>query len=266
MFTRKRLDRAICNLEWHLRFQSSKITHLPKLKSDHSPLLMTFDDRRHDVRGRRPFLFEAIWFNHPTFNQLVENNWRGSIENFPRQLKELQVVLKEWNKDTFGNIFIQKKRLMNKLRDIDRRLSHGWNDHLLNIQKSTWLAYEDILAKEELLWFQKSRAKWIEFGDRNTNYFHGVATIRRRRNRITTLQDYQGVWVSDPRQLEALATNYFRNLFSNSEVVVPYPFCRLFPILDIQSLNDMVRELSNDEIASIVRSIGAYKAPGSDGY
>lgn len=190
--TRKGLDRGLCNLDWRIRFEDSEITHLPEIKSDHTPLLLNFDYRRRDNRGRRPFRFEAVWLTHPNFNQLMVDNWRGHMNNLSLQLKELQGVLKEWNKDTFGNIFCQKKELFHQLKDIDKRLLNGWNDHLLNLQKSTWKAYEDILAKEEILWFQKSRAKWIDCRDRNTKYFHGVTTIRRRRINIATLQNQRG--------------------------------------------------------------------------
>lgn len=44
--TKKRLDHAFGNLDWRLRFENSTITHLPKFKSDHTPLLMSFDCRR----------------------------------------------------------------------------------------------------------------------------------------------------------------------------------------------------------------------------
>lgn len=79
-----------------------------------------------------------------------------------------------------------------KLVDIDRRLARGWNSQLVSLQKQTWKLYEENLANEELLWFQKSRAKWLECGDRNTRYFHGVTTIRRQRNIISSLLDDNG--------------------------------------------------------------------------
>lgn len=86
--TRKRLDRALCNLDWRLRFIEAGIAHLPKLKSDHAPLLMTLDHNRPINRRRRPFRFEAVWLSHPSFNQFVKDNWRLSLSNFHNQLKE----------------------------------------------------------------------------------------------------------------------------------------------------------------------------------
>lgn len=65
-------------------------------------------------------------------------------------------------------------------------------------------------------WYQKSRAKWIEFGDQNTSYFHGVTTIGRRKNFFKTLQNDRGDWVNDPiySSLELTTTDFFKNLFT----------------------------------------------------
>lgn len=145
--TRKRFDRALSNLDWRLRFSDRGIMHLPKLKSDHAPLLMAFDNRRNmnrRRRRRRPFRFEAIWLTHPSFNQLSQDNWKAEMTNVPTHLKELQGILRKWNHDVFGNIFTQKKALIKKLKNVDRRLQHIWNDHLLNIQKNTWKEYDHI--------------------------------------------------------------------------------------------------------------------------
>ena len=46
-----------------------------------------------------------------------------------------------------------------------------------------------------MLWFQKSREKWVELGDRNTKYFHTSTIIRRCRNRIEALKDNEDRWV-----------------------------------------------------------------------
>lgn len=39
-----------------------------------------------------------------------------------------------------------------------------------------------LLDKEERMWRQRSRIQWVEKGDRNTRFFHGMATQRKRRN------------------------------------------------------------------------------------
>lgn len=103
---------------------------------------------------------------------------------------------------------------MREIRRIDSKLNKGWNNYLIQAQQRTWKEYGAILQIEEVLWYQKSHAKWIEFGDRITEYFHGVTTIRRRKNSIKTLQNDGGDWISELAALEEMATNYFKGHFT----------------------------------------------------
>lgn len=43
--------------------------------------------------------------------------------------------------------------------------------------------------REEQMWHQRSRVQWIKSRDKNTKFFHGIATQRKRRNFIKGLRD-----------------------------------------------------------------------------
>ncbi|XP_060972579.1 uncharacterized protein LOC133038438 [Cannabis sativa] len=51
-----------------------------------------------------------------------------------------------------------------------------------------------LLEKDEQYWRQRSRALWLQWGDRNTKYFHHKASARQKNNEIKGLQDHMGVW------------------------------------------------------------------------
>ncbi|KAL4323226.1 hypothetical protein GQ457_11G022260 [Hibiscus cannabinus] len=53
------LDRCLCNGKWCEKFALSDVAHLPRLRSDHSPLLLTTTPVVHNG-GRRPFRFLSI--------------------------------------------------------------------------------------------------------------------------------------------------------------------------------------------------------------
>lgn len=39
----QRLDRVLCNFEWQTDFMDASVKHLPRIKSDHSPLLLRWN-------------------------------------------------------------------------------------------------------------------------------------------------------------------------------------------------------------------------------
>ena len=69
-----------------------------------------------------------------------------------------------------------------------------------------------VLRQEEIVWFQKSRTKWIQDGDR-TKYYHLKAINRKKRNKILMLRDIQGKWIDDKVQIRDKISLHFQDLF-----------------------------------------------------
>ncbi|KAH1038646.1 hypothetical protein J1N35_040389 [Gossypium stocksii] len=63
----ERLDRTLGNKAWVNFFPNSLITHLPRIKSDHRPLLFSLNPCFTLPKGR-PFRFLAGWVEHPDFD------------------------------------------------------------------------------------------------------------------------------------------------------------------------------------------------------
>lgn len=112
-----------------------------------------------------------------------------------------------FNRDTFGNIFRNKRRVETGIRGIHNILdSHLFSD-LIQLEKTLQREYSSILAQEELLWYQKSRENWVRFGNKNTKFFHAQTVVRRRRNKVVGL-DLQGIWCYDEHILKQEAHNF----------------------------------------------------------
>ena len=80
----------------------------------------------------------------------------------------------------------------------------------------------DILKQKEEFWSVKFRYNWLIQGDRNTKFFHISTLIRRKRNRISSLQDNQGNWVHDEQEVAKLVRSGFVSLFSSESAYVPW--------------------------------------------
>jgi hypothetical protein len=75
----------------------------------------------------------------------------------------------------------------------------------------------ELLHTEEVIWRQRSRAVWLKDGDRNTKFFHGKASQRKKVNHIKKLKDPNGAWWHGEENVERLLIDYFADIFSTSD-------------------------------------------------
>jgi hypothetical protein len=108
--------------------------------------------------------------------------------------------------------------------------------------------------------------RWPEKGDRNTSFFHGVCSERRRSKRIGRLKKDGGGWVEEEEEKRRFITNYFRDLFRSGGVVDSHELTDIVPSQVTEEMNNsLVAEITSEEVKSALDAIGDLKAPGPDG-
>ncbi|GLT77972.1 hypothetical protein SLA2020_495240 [Shorea laevis] len=212
---RERLDRVWCNADWKLNFSEASVFHLPRVHSDHCPLLLDLDPSKHAF-GKRPFKLEKFWVDHPEFQALVQECWGVVDQNTTQCLDVMMKKAKLWSRATFGNLFKRKKKIMARLEGIHRFLSINHSSFLTTLEKELANEYSEILKLEEDLWFMKSRTNWILDGDRNSRFFHITTLKHRSYNKIVGLKNAVGVWTYEPHEISSICKSYFLELFSSS--------------------------------------------------
>ncbi|XP_031125131.1 uncharacterized protein LOC116027569 [Ipomoea triloba] len=215
-----RLDRAFCNVEWRQRFPEAVVSHLPRVASDHAPILIQVAARTPTVRPF-PFRFQAAWFTNNGLYDIVNTTWDTSID-FCTNVARMGFTLAGWNKSVFGNIHHKKKAVLARLSGVQRRLTSSPHVVLFKLERKLMEEYKDILYQEELLWFQRSWEEWIASGDRNTAYYHVATTIRRARNTVTTLRGDDGCWITDSAALKSYVRAFYEDLFSSESRSLPH--------------------------------------------
>ncbi|MQM06569.1 hypothetical protein Taro_039396 [Colocasia esculenta] len=109
-----RLDRVLITPSWTLSFPGYCVKHLPRLPSDHAPLLMKVV---HQSTIPARFIFQKMWVSHENFIQQVTDSWRSVNATSPNpfvtlqaKLKAVKAMLKDWNKNIFGNVEVSVRQ------------------------------------------------------------------------------------------------------------------------------------------------------------
>lgn len=260
------LDWALANFSWFTNFKEAFVQHLNWFKSDHMPLLLRLNRGDVDRSPTSRFRFIAAWITDESFKDMIKKNWCNNY-SWTEAISNLTDKIKEWNKEVFGNICKRKRELTNRLNDIDRPNPNGLNSYLNDLQETLWKEYEKTLLQEEILWCHRMRHIWLQFGDKNTNFFHASSQIRKKRNRVEALKNNENIWVTDKAEIKTMASEFFRKLYSSKDQphIEPYPLKGLFPILNNDCLSKFEAEITSKEIKDAVFSMRALKAPGPNG-
>ena len=94
------LDRVFASVDWDSHFSMSSLTALPRVGSDHTPLML-------DTAGRKSlspkmFPFEKWWLSQPGFHQMMRETWSAtssfisSVDNWLSKTRLLRKKTKGW--------------------------------------------------------------------------------------------------------------------------------------------------------------------------
>ncbi|KAF7128180.1 hypothetical protein RHSIM_Rhsim11G0009900 [Rhododendron simsii] len=189
---------------------------------------------------------------------------RVEVFKFESMLKALKKVLKNWSRTEFGN---NKTRLA----ELKGQLAYIWSlaptAENLVAQQAIHKSMETIMAREEMYLHQRSRVNWLNYGNRNSKFFHTTLIQRRQRNQILRLKAHDGVWKESDGDINLEIGHYFSSLFTTDgprDISSTIEF--ITPKISGEMNRSLTKHVADEEIRVAVFQLGALKAPGPDGY
>ncbi|CAM8905994.1 unnamed protein product [Rhodiola kirilowii] len=266
---RARLDRAVATVDWRRLFPRVSVRHVQLHASDHQ-LLVLDTENKCIMRKQRLFRFEVMWFDHPDFAGMMNEFWDKTEDRSGRwslNLRRCKERLKDWNRSSFGNV---QKRIEHLKRELEVIRTKVRNQETMEMERCIIEELDRWLAREETMWMQRSRALWMEYGDRNTKFFHAKASGRKQKNWIFKLKDSQGNLHEGEEEIMEIVTEYFSNIFqpsiSCSEEGIDAALQDVSSCITEEMNDELLRDISEDEIKRAVFALGPLKAPGIDGF
>lgn len=151
--------------------------------------------------------------------------------------------------------------------------------HLLHLQEETGLLSQVQLLRrkeikinlkkkalrEEIKWKQRSQIRWLKGGDKNTKFFHRMASSRRRKNFIHSLQvDWERV--ESRFDICEQVVHYYKPLYEAPHRDFPIPTLLPFKELCEEDRLSLEGPFEESEVKEAVWQLGEDKAPGPDGF
>ncbi|XP_058783537.1 uncharacterized protein LOC131658240 [Vicia villosa] len=233
----EKLDRALSNDDWKFQFPDAFVQVLVRVDfSDHHPILINLQDNPPRVQ-KRNFRFESAWLMHDSYQPMLHEVWQKD-QPLIQNLRNVVKGIEHWKFESFDQVKRMKKRLMRRLEGVQVKLQVKYNyGGMRKLEKQLQKELNEILSKEEMMWFKRSRTVWLADGDRNTKYYHMKTLNRRRRNKIMSLKDEKNNWITDQEDLKAHVTMFYKKLFSCPQSWRSWGQTRItFPKLNKESL------------------------------
>ncbi|WVZ96120.1 hypothetical protein U9M48_041796 [Paspalum notatum var. saurae] len=196
--TFEKLDRILVTTEWETKYPKATVQALTREISDHTPLFLNSGDGDSSP-PHSDFKFELGWLLREGFFDMG------------------------WAKNTGGAYKKEKKLLLEKLDELDKKSEHTQLDNdELNLKHAMHERVSQLLREEEIKWYQRAKVKNLLEGDANTKFFHLIANGKHRKTRIFNL-DQEGGTITGDVVIKKYITKYYKNLFGlpdTSDVVL----------------------------------------------
>ncbi|KAI3680154.1 hypothetical protein L2E82_50614 [Cichorium intybus] len=266
----KKIDRVMGNTYFVASFPSSTVNFLPYRSSDHTPAVLSLPQRA--PFQPKPFKFPNFLTYKEDFKQIVASSWNPNITGYRmykvfKNLKNLKVPIRKMLRNQ-GNLFSKVISLRNELDRVQIALDRDpFNKDLREEQCRYLLAYNEASLDEERFLKQKSKVNWLREGDKNSAFFHKAVKSRKSRNRINSIQDVHGNWISG-NDLPNLFVSHFQAFLGSAQpsTAIRDPSSLFSNKLSPLQSNAMLTPVTDAEVKCVLFQMGDDKAPGSDGF
>jgi len=129
-------------------------------------------------------------------------------------VKCLKCDLKVWNRDVFGHLDIEKKRVLKEIEVLNNQDDGIEFGDQVRMKRLDLLGQLKVINKKcESLHRQKARTNWFVHGDANTRFYHIAIRWRRLKNEVKGV-NVGGQWCEVPEVVRREAKMMFEERFT----------------------------------------------------
>ncbi|RVW53000.1 Suppressor of mec-8 and unc-52 protein-like 1 [Vitis vinifera] len=264
-----RLDRFLVSQGWLDIFRGAVQCRLPRPTSDHFPILLKGGGMS---RGPSPFRFENMWLKVEGFKELLREWWQGGERvgrasfRLAAKMKVMKEKIKVWNRDVFGRVEVNKGLALRQIEFWDRVESgRDLSEREVDMKNEAKENFKKWVLLEEAHWRQMSRELWLREGDKNTGFFHKMASAHWRNNFLDRIIINGEELVEEQEVREGIVKAFQQQLREEPGWRADLGGLHL-KSLDHSEAEALEVPFTEEEIFAALMEMNGDKAPGPDGF
>lgn len=117
-----------------------------------------------------------------------------------------------------------------------------------------------------MYWRHRAKTHWYRDGDLNTKKIHAEATSRKKVNKLLSLENNEGIRITDEVGMCSVAKNYFKELFEGHDSVRSAVVNMLNQVIDFEDNVQLTAPFCKEEFKEAMFSMQPNKCPSPDGF
>jgi len=232
-------------------------------------------------KGNSYWKFNNEWLKNHEFSQNLSILIDECVNKYGELLSSAELWCLCKNKiRTFSIEFASrhKQSTNNNISEVECKLQNAYIDTVKHPAdddlKSVYnkLKFEnEVLNEHYLKGLQiRSKAKWVEDGEKSTKFFLNLEKNNISRKSVTILNDSHGISITDQDKILDEEVNYFSSLYKSQNNTSQTDLHEFFDNVDIPKLTDDEKllcngELTKSECIDAINGMARNKSPGYDG-
>ena len=253
---------------------------LPGYRSDHSAIALTLHFIS-NPRGPGFWKFNSSLLYDSEYVQLIKN----TIATASMDLLESNPSLKwETLKSILRGVTIQfasrkKNKTKEKLEKLEAKinefqaklLTDPTNDLLQNELDQLNTELSNLISEKTKGAVVRSRARWVEFGEKSSKYFFNLEKRNFNNKTIDTLELDNGIQTNDPNRILLEEKRFYEKLYTTANLESQNENYSLFFPEGMAKLTDEQRyttdqNITEHDLLMALKNMPNNKSPGSDGF
>ena len=277
---RQKSPRIHCRLDYFL--VSNQITDLtsscqilPSIFSDHSPIELNMKFLDQPILGSGHWKLNVSLLNDNNYVTSIKENlnkWKEEYDNMADKNLKWELIKYEIRKFSMAYSKKKKKEKTDRKQELESKLHNleelecQNNENIHEQIEKTKNELELLLKEEAKGAIIRSRAQWVEEGEKSTSYFFNLEKSNATKKNIRKLQ-YKEKEITNQNTILECIREYYVELYKNDNVTLDHNLFNHPQISKLSNENQNKCEglISLEECTKMLDKFSQNKTPGNDG-